>query len=216
MSLLWIIRIILISLAFSIMIITGLFMKDQEKYEKFYNNKPLNIFLITLLNVACFLCVAIPSDPNVIPPPAFLSSEFINITFIILGDLSLGFGLFLIIKTFIIRRKHGLKTYEEVPAHVLITYDVYRYFRHPLYSGVLMNYLAFLLVFSNYDGFLIFPLIIFIFLLGAKFEEKYDVGLKFEKEYAEYKKKTRILGPLWFWAIIITGLLLIYYFTFTT
>jgi protein-S-isoprenylcysteine O-methyltransferase Ste14 len=41
----------------------------------------------------------------------------------------------------------------------------------------------------------------------ATVEERWDVGARFPAEYEEYRKRTRMLGPAWFWAAL-TGILL--------
>jgi len=41
----------------------------------------------------------------------------------------------------------------------------------------------------------------------ATAEERWDVGARFQAEYEKYRKRTRMLGPVWFWLTLI-GILL--------
>jgi len=205
----WTIRIFFVALLFVSGITPALFLKNRKKYEAFINNRPLNILLVTVFIMSCLLSVGLPSDQSVISSPAFLRNKVVLMISKILGHLSLGFGVFLMVRTVMIRRRQGLKTYEEVPADVLVTHDVYRYFRHPLYVGFFMACLSVPLIRINPDGFLVFPFIVVAGLWGAKLEEAYDVGKKFEREYADYKKRTGIFGPLWLWTILMIAIAMI-------
>jgi protein-S-isoprenylcysteine O-methyltransferase Ste14 len=46
------------------------------------------------------------------------------------------------------------------------------------------------------------PAVLLVNLLEASFEERYDIGARYPAEYAEFKKRTRMFGPLWVWATI--------------
>ena len=53
------------------------------------------------------------------------------------------------------------------------------------------------------------PVIFLLNLTEAWIEERYDIGVRFASEYREYRKRTRIFGPIWFWTILAGILLLI-------
>jgi hypothetical protein len=51
------------------------------------------------------------------------------------------------------------------------------------------------------------PAILLVNLLEASFEERSDIGARYPAEYVEFKKRTRMFGPIWFWATL-AGILL--------
>ncbi|MHA1300391.1 MAG: methyltransferase family protein [Candidatus Helarchaeota archaeon] len=215
MSLLWIIRIIFIVILYLEILIGGYFLIRREKYDNLLNNRIVNILLVIMYNIFCYLPAGIlPSDPNVLKRPLFFNSLLILIGFQVFGISLLIFGFFLLIKTITIRKSVGLEKNEQG----LITSDVYKYFRHPIYTGILLISFAIALNSINLDGMLVLPIIFIANLIQAKFEEKYDVGIVFREEYTLYRKKTRIFGPLWFWLIIFSifiSIIVISYITYT-
>jgi protein-S-isoprenylcysteine O-methyltransferase Ste14 len=52
-----------------------------------------------------------------------------------------------------------------------------------------------------------FPGVFLANVAQAAAEERWDVGARFQTEYQEYRKRTRMLGPLWFWVALIGTLL---------
>lgn len=43
----------------------------------------------------------------------------------------------------------------------------------------------------------------------ALIEERYDNGMRFSAQYQEYRKRTRMFGPIWAWVILLGGLLFV-------
>ncbi len=214
MSIFWLLRIIFIIIFFMLILINGHFLTNRQKYEHILNNRSLNIFFVALYNACCYLSAGLlPSDPNVVHPPLFFKSQLIIIGFQFLGVLNLILGFLLLIKTVLMRKTIGAEETEGG----LITNGIYVYFRHPIYTGIFLISFAIALNSINLDGMLILPFIFLANLLQAKIEEKYDVGKIFKEEYEEYRKKTRMFGPLWLWLIILTIfvlLMMVSYFTY--
>jgi|GEM_PF-3718631 len=67
--------------------------------------------------------------------------------------------------------------------------------------------LGFPLTTQNLDGLLMFPGVFLANVAQATAEERWDVGARFPAEYEEYRKRTRMLGPAWFW-VALMGILL--------
>jgi protein-S-isoprenylcysteine O-methyltransferase Ste14 len=88
----------------------------------------------------------------------------------------------------------------------LLTSGVYRYFRHPLYAGVIWISLGVALVTLSWDGLLMVPVVLLLNTVQAVMEEKYDIGRRFSAQYQEFRKRTRLFGPVWVRAILL-GLL---------
>ena len=69
----------------------------------------------------------------------------------------------------------------------LLTSGLYRYFRHPIYTGILWVTLGLALLIRNPDGLLMFlPILIWLFV-GTMLEEKLDMCMRFPEEYRKYK-----------------------------
>jgi protein-S-isoprenylcysteine O-methyltransferase Ste14 len=77
---------------------------------------------------------------------------------------------------------------------ILITTGIYRYVRHPAYTGDYIAQLGVTMIFSSLYGFVIMLFLILPFIYRIKIEEKMLIS-KFGKEYLEYKEKTKIFIP---------------------
>jgi len=79
--------------------------------------------------------------------------------------------------------------------HRMVTTGIYRFVRHPSYSGALLSFLGLGLCFSNYLVLLvIFVPTFFAFLYRIRVEEKALAGA-FGQEYLDYSKATKRLVP---------------------
>ncbi len=78
--------------------------------------------------------------------------------------------------------------------HQLVTNGIYKYIRHPAYSGNFLFWFGTPLLFSSFYGFLVMLLLIPCYLYRIKIEEKMLVG-KFGEEYLEYMRHTKKLLP---------------------
>ena len=195
MSILWIIRIIIVLGLFGSVIFFSRILKNREKHEDLLSNRSLNAIFVVTYNLFCYLSVGLPSDPNVFPTPLIFQESIIIIGFPIVGIIIFAVCIFILYFTVKSRSSLGF----EDPSQGLITSGVYQYFRHPIYLGISLISLAIPLILLNFDGFIILPFIFLANILQAKFEEIYDIGVRFKETYDEYKKKTRLFGPISFW-----------------
>jgi protein-S-isoprenylcysteine O-methyltransferase Ste14 len=78
--------------------------------------------------------------------------------------------------------------------HELITTGVYRYARHPIYTGVLLMGLGSVLLLGTLSGLLGFLFLLGFFLFKVRREEKL-LTQHFPKEYPVYKNHTKALIP---------------------
>jgi protein-S-isoprenylcysteine O-methyltransferase Ste14 len=209
LSLLWTARATSLALLFACVGISGFLLKNQKRYETVINNRRFNVLLVTLINVFWVSSVAIPADPGVFPRPSVFSTEPGATLLRTVGLPFMICGVFLIAMTIALRRKRGLKTYEEELAHTLLTQGVYRYFRHPLYAAICLLAVGTPLRLLNHDGVLVSLLVLATVAIGARDEERYDIALKFPEQYEPYRKRTGMFGPRWLWAMVITGLMVL-------
>lgn len=89
--------------------------------------------------------------------------------------------------------RHSLSPFPSpLPSARLITSGVFRYIRHPIYSGILLAGLGYALYSGSLYRILITVLLYVLFYFKSRYEEKLLVE-KFS-EYQEYKDKT---GRFW-------------------
>ena len=80
--------------------------------------------------------------------------------------------------------------------HRLVRTGLYKYIRHPSYSGSLLSFAGFCLSLNNWLSLLIIMIpVIATFINRINIEEKLLLG-QFGSEYEEYKRKTKRLVPL--------------------
>jgi protein-S-isoprenylcysteine O-methyltransferase Ste14 len=78
--------------------------------------------------------------------------------------------------------------------HELITTGLYRYVRHPIYTGNLLMVLGTALSFDTLSACIGFFIIVFTVLLKLR-QEEVLLTEHFSEEYSSYKKRTKILIP---------------------
>jgi len=134
-----------------------------------------------------------------------LGHPSVRVGFAAIGSALISVGILMPLVTLKQRKSIGLQDVEEG----LITSGVYRYFRHPIYTGIIWISLGLALVTRNPDGLLAFPAIFVINLAQAISEERNDVGVRFREQYQAYKQTTRMFGPRWLWSVIVVIILLL-------
>jgi protein-S-isoprenylcysteine O-methyltransferase Ste14 len=80
--------------------------------------------------------------------------------------------------------------------HLLIKNGLYKYLRHPSYSGSLLSFLGFGISLNNWPALIvIFVPVLLSFIYRINIEEKL-MSVQFGNDYDEYKKQTKRLVPL--------------------
>ncbi len=204
MSILWLVRLILVGCLFIIIPIFAYFLTNRERYSAILENTTINLISVILFNAFCYIPMILPSDKTVITRPPLLNNALNLSWFDILGLILMIFGVLILLLTIYKRKAVGAQD----TAGSLLTKGVYSFCRHPIYFGIIIISLGLGLRAINIDGLLVFPLILLANFIQAKLEEVYDVGVRFKVEYLEYKKNTRMFGPIWFWFVILIFLIL--------
>jgi len=194
----WIIRLVLLGLLVVLVSTSGHFLKHRKKYERLLENGVLNLVLVAVYNLLCYLMVALPSGRNVVSPPAFLAHPSVRVGYSVVGQVLTGLAALVMIVTVLQRRALGGQDVKEG----LLTSGIYRYSRHPIYTGIACMSLGLALASVNWEGLLMVPAVFLVNVAQAGIEERYDVGVRFRSEYKTYKKRTRMFGPVWCWAIL--------------
>lgn len=74
-------------------------------------------------------------------------------------------------------------------ANKLIKKGIYSKFRHPIYVGLSLLLIGWMLIFNHWIAYIICSITIIVQIIRAHFEEKI-LEEKFGKEYTKYKKET--------------------------
>jgi protein-S-isoprenylcysteine O-methyltransferase Ste14 len=90
------------------------------------------------------------------------------------------------------RRFSGLVAIQ--PDHQLKADGLYRYIRHPSYTGLLISMIGFVLIFRSVIG-LILNIFIFLLLLSRMNDEEKFLEAHFGVEYQTYRQRTKRLVP---------------------
>jgi protein-S-isoprenylcysteine O-methyltransferase Ste14 len=117
------------------------------------------------------------------------------------GDAARYFGLFLFFAGSILRlaavfvlgrRFSGLVAIQ--PGHQLKTDGLYRYIRHPSYTGLIASMIGYVLIFRSMIGLLL-NILLFLFLVSRMNDEESFLEAHFGDEYRNYRLRTRRLVP---------------------
>jgi len=77
----------------------------------------------------------------------------------------------------------------------LVTTGIYRYIRHPQYTGLILLSLGMVLEWATLPLLILFPVIITLYIRLAKKEER-DMLAEFGDDYEEYRSRTKMFLPL--------------------
>ncbi len=202
----WIIRLILLGVLGAWSCVGAYLYRHRSRYAKLVENRIFNIAGVIVGNSFCYLIVGLPPAGGWNARPVWLQHTSICIGFPVIGLLLICAGAFLAIATF--KQRKLVIGYQETEEG-LLTSGFYRYFRHPIYTGILWVILGLPLVMRNPDGLLMFPAIFLIIFLGTINEERNDMCVRFREQYQAYRQTTRMFGPIWLWSILVVVLLIL-------
>jgi len=200
----WTIRLVLLGLLAAYVSASGYLLKHRRTYGWLLESGPANLVLVVVYNLLCYGMVGLPPDPSVIPPPASLAHPVVHTGFSVVGQILtvLAAGMLVIA----VRQRKALGGQDVKEG--LLTSGLYRYFRHPIYAGIVCISLGLALASVNWDGLLMVPAVFLMNTAQAAIEERYDVGVRFRSQYQAYRKRTRMFGPVWCW-VALGGVLLV-------
>jgi protein-S-isoprenylcysteine O-methyltransferase Ste14 len=83
---------------------------------------------------------------------------------------------------------------KEKGAGTLVTSGIYRYIRHPQYTGLLLMSLGMLIEWATLPMLILYPVMVFLYVRLAIREER-DMLAEFGDDYREYMKRTKRFIP---------------------
>jgi len=146
--------------------------------------------LIFFLAFIIWILILVITSFGNIQSPFFSSSSPMNI----LGVLIFIAGLIITVNAQMTLKLNYSSTLRIREGHQLITHSIYKYVRHPVYSGVILRAFAISIYASSLPGFLFALTGIPLFNYRIGVEEKMLIE-EFGDEYLEYTKATWKLLP---------------------
>jgi len=195
----WIIRFILLGVLGALSCVDPYLYRHRSRYEGLIENRIFNITGVIVWNCLCYLIVGLPPAGGWNLRPDWLGYQSVRIGFPVIGLLLICAGALLAFVTLKQRKVIGVEAVKEG----LLTSGFYRYFRHPIYTGIMWVCLGLPLVMRNPDGLLMFPAIFLIHFAGAVIEERNDMCVRFREQYQAYRQTTRMFGPIWLWGTLV-------------
>ena len=201
----WITRFVLLGVLVALDGFGAYMLEHRSRYKRVLENTVFNVVLVIVGHCVCYLIVILPPDGGWSARPSWMQHASVRIGFPTVGLLLICAGAFLAVAAWNQRKAIGVQDVEEG----LLTSGLYRYFRHPIYTGILWVTLGLALLIRNPDGLLMFPAILIWLFAGTIYEEKRDVGMKFPEQYRTYRQATNMFGPIWVWSVLFAAILLI-------
>ena len=201
----WIIRFILLGVLGASICVDPYLYRHRSRYEGLLENRTYNITAVIVWNLFCYLIVGLPPAGGWNLRPDWFEYQTVRIGFPVIGLLLICAGALIAFATLKQRKVIGMQDVQEG----LLTSGFYRYFRHPIGTGILWVSLGLPLVMRNPDGLLMFPAIFVIHLAAEIIEERNDMCARFREQYQAYRQTTRMFGPIWLWSIIVVIILLL-------
>lgn len=201
----WAVRAILLVLLGSFLGLDAFLLRRRAQYSGLVENRAINIALVAIHVVVTCTLVTLPPAAGWNARPGWLQTRTVCLGFAATGALLVCAGIGLSLCALGQRKAFGLQSAQDG----LLTSHVYRYFRHPIYAGILWTSLGLALLTRNPDGLMVFPPILLAYLTLMLLEERHAIGATFAGQYQVYRRTTGMLGPPWLWTAILVALLLI-------
>ena len=145
--------------------------KDKiQIFEKVLDNTVFNVVIV--IAWAVFILIFIPFSPQ-----RLLFGESILLLGII-GQILVILGIINLVWLFIQKRGIGAQEMNR-----LLTRGAYSISRHPIYLSHMLIYFGLVFERGAFDALIISPIVIILYIMTAKIEEKYSIGKIFKEEY---------------------------------
>ncbi|MHC4096817.1 MAG: S41 family peptidase [Planctomycetota bacterium] len=194
----WAIRFILLGVLVTMVCVARVLLRGRSRYKELLENGPFNYILVAVGNVLFWLIAVLPPSGGWDSRPDWMGYPITRIGFGVIGSVLIFAAIVLFAVTLSQRKVVGAQDVKEG----LLTTGAYRFFRHPIYTGILCVCLGLGLVTRNPDGLLFFPALFVINVAQALIEERNDMIVRYGEQYLSYKRKVRMFGPVWLWGAV--------------
>jgi len=201
----WVIRLILLGVLVASSCVNLYPYRYHSRYGRLLESRIFNITFVTVGHVLCYLVVCLPPAGGWNARPVWLGYRSVSIGFPVIGLLLICAGALIGFTT--LKQRKLVIGYQDTEEG-LLTSGFYRYFRHPIYTGIMWVILGLPLAMRNPDGLLMVPAIFVMVFALTIIEERDDMCVRFREQYQAYRKTTRMFGPIWLWSVIVVIILL--------
>ena len=158
-------------------------------FKKILNNRIFNVAIV--IGWIIIVLLLIPFSPQ-----RLITGEFTQILDII-GQILILLAIINFIWLFMQKRGIGA---EEMGK--LLTKGAYGISRHPIYLSHMLIYFGLVFERGAFEALLLSPIVIIIYILTARIEEKFSIGKIFKEEYEIYRKKVPMFMKWWLFLIL--------------
>jgi len=159
-------------------------------FKKILDNTIFNV--IVVIGWVVFVFLLIPFSHQ-----RLITGQF-TLILDLFGQILIVLGIITFIWLFIQKRGIGAQEMGK-----LLTKGAYGISRHPIYLGHMFVFFGLVFERGAFDALILSPIIIFIYIITAKIEEKFSIGNIFKEEYEIYRKKVPMFMKWWLFLIIL-------------
>jgi len=183
---------LILAIWFIVWLVIQIMIIKKEKnnfFKKIINNRIFNVAIV--IGWIIVVLLLIPFSPQ-----GLITGGFTQILDII-GQILVILGIINFIWLFMQKRGIGA---EEMGK--LLTKGAYGISRHPIYLSHMLIYFGLVFERGAFEALIISPILVIIYILTARIEEKFSIGKIFTEEYEIYRKKVPMFMKWWLFLII--------------
>ena len=170
--------------------------ENNNFFKKILTNRIFNVVIVIAWIIV--VIILIPFSPQ-----RLITGEFTQILDLI-GQILVILGIINFVWLFIQKRGIGAEEMDR-----LLTKGAYGISRHPIYLSHMLIYFGLVFERGAFEALTISPIVVIIYILTARIEEKYSIGKVFKGEYEIYRKKVPMFMKWWLF-LIICGIFIIF------
>ncbi|TFG24137.1 MAG: DUF1295 domain-containing protein, partial [Promethearchaeota archaeon] len=182
---------IILTIWFFIWLLIQFIIVEKEKialFKKILDNSVFNI--VVVISWVVIIIILIPFSSQIL-----ISGDLVFILDL-LGQILVILGILNFIWLFFQKRGVGAQEMGK-----LLTKGAYGVSRHPIYLSHMLIYCGLVFERGAFEALIIFPLIIIIYIITAKIEEKFSIGKTYKDEYDIYRKQVPMFMKWWLFLI---------------
>ncbi|MEE9458540.1 MAG: isoprenylcysteine carboxylmethyltransferase family protein [Candidatus Bathyarchaeia archaeon] len=155
-----------------------------------YTTEKADKFLFPAITIVSLCALAISFWDFLVFQQSVYRFELLNV----IGLALFGSGIIIYLASRLTLGRLFSKRLNLIEGHKLVTLDVYKYVRHPSYTGSILYFLGLTLLLNSILGFIVMLLLVILILIRIPFEERMLINA-FGQHYIEYVKRTKKLIP---------------------
>ena len=182
----------ILAIWFFVWLVIQIMIIKKEKvdfFKKMLINRIFNVVIVIAWIIVVLLLI--PFSPQ-----RLITGEFTQILDLV-GQILVILGIINFVWLFMQKRGIGAQEMGK-----LLTKGAYGISRHPIYLSHMLIYFGLVFERGAFEALVISPILIIIYILTARSEEKFSIGKIFKLEYEIYRKKVPMFMKWWLFLII--------------